>query len=186
MSNAITGLSTKDLTKNILILAGVTILVPTLAVMPGLGYALKPILKSQGLYPSDIDRTLKRLKKQKLISISYEGEQTKITLTENGKRKVLSFKLEEMRLKKGKWDGWWRIVIFDIPEKDRKGRNYLRNKMQELGFYMLQKSVLVTPWECKKEIDFIKHYYNLGDCVNLIKAKTFDGEDPVRNYFELD
>lgn len=186
MKDSQEGLTKKELSKIILILAGATILVPALAVMPGLGYALKPILKNQGLYPSDIDRAVKRLKKQKLIAISYEGKQTKITLTENGQRKVLSFKLSEMKLKKGKWDGWWRIVIFDIPEKDKKARNFLRSKMQELGFYMLQKSVLVTPWECKDEIDFIKHYYGIGDCVNLIRAKTFDGEEAVKNYFELD
>lgn len=180
------GLSKKDLTKTILILAGVTLLVPTLAVAPGLGYALKPLLKCAKLYPSEIDRAVDRLKRQRLISINYQGEQTKITLTEDGKRKVLSYKLGELKLKTGKWDGWWRVVIFDIPEKDRKGRNCLRSKMQELGFYMLQKSVLVTPWECQNEIDFIKYYFRLNDHVNLIKAKTFDGEDVVKNYFELD
>lgn len=178
--------SKKYLTKTILILAGVTILVPTLAVAPGLGYALRSLLKYKGLFPSDVDRAVERLKRQKLISISYEGDKTKITLTKNGQRKILSYKLEEIQLKKGKWDGWWRIIIFDIPEKDRKGRDFLRSKMQDLGFYTLQKSVLVTPWECRDEIDFIKHFYGLGDYVNLIKAKTFDGEDLVKSYFELD
>lgn len=178
--------SSKELTKLILTLAGVTVLIPAMAVAPGLGYALKPFMKNKGFYPYDIERTLNRLRQQKLISISHDGDKTKITLTQNGRRKVLSYKLSEMKLKKGKWDGWWRIVIFDIPEKDRRGRNVLRSKMQELGFYMLQKSVMVTPWECKDEVDFIKHYYNLGDYVNTIKAKTFDREDLVRNYFELD
>ena len=175
-----------ELTKTILILAGATLLVPTLAVAPGLGYALKPILKVSGLYPSDIDRAIKRLKRQKLISMSHDGDKTKITLTENGERKVLNYKLSEIKLKKGRWDGIWRIVIFDIPEKDRKGRYILRSKMQELGFYPLQKSVMVTPWKCKDEIDFIKHFYHLEDYVNLIHARIFDGEDVVRGYFELD
>lgn len=178
--------SSRDLTKAILILAGVTVLIPAMAVAPGLGYALKPFIKSKGYYPYDIERTLNRLRQQKLISISHNGDKTKITLTQNGRRKVLSYKLSEIKLKKGKWDGWWRVVIFDIPEKDRRGRNVLRSKMQELGFYMLQKSVMVTPWECRDEVDFIKHYYNLGDYINVIKAKNFDGEDLVRNYFELD
>ena len=120
------------------------------------------------------------------LSRSFDGDKTKITLTENGERKVLNYKLSEIKLKKGRWDGIWRIVIFDIPEKDRKGRNILRSKMQELGFYPLQKSVMVTPWKCKDEIDFIKHFYHLEDYVNLIHARIFDGEDVVRGYFELD
>lgn len=178
-------LTKRELTKTILTLAGVAIIIPTLAVAPGLGYALRPLLKNSKLFPSEIERAVTRLKKQRLISIDYGGDKTKITLTENGRRKVISYELGEIQLKKGKWDGWWRVVIFDIPEKDRKGRNYLRDKMQELGFYTLQKSVLVTPWECKDEIDFIRHYYGLGDCVNLIKAKTFEGEDAVKNFFGL-
>lgn len=178
--------SNKDLTKIILILAGTTVLIPTLVMFPGLGYVLKPFLKNSNFYPSYVDRTLRRLEKQKSISISYDGDKTKITLTENGKKKVLAYQLDEIKLKKGKWDGWWRIVIFDIPEKKKIARNLLRAKMQELGFYMLQKSVLVTPWECREEIDFIKHFYGVGDCVNLIRAKQFDGEDLVKNYFELD
>lgn len=178
-------LTSKDLTKIILILVGAVILVPTLAVMPGLGYAIRPLLKAKGYYPSRIDNTLKRLHKQKLISISDQDGKIKIELTEDGKRKVLAYKLEEMQLKRDKWDKWWRVVIFDIPEKKKPARDFLRKKMTELGFYMLQKSVFVTPWECRDEIDFIKHYYDVGSCVTLIKAKTFDQEDLVKNYFEL-
>lgn len=186
MSETGNGLTRKELTKTILILAGVTCLVSTMAVAPGLGYALKPLLKYAKVYPSEIDRTVNRLKRQKLILVSEDGDKIRMELTENGRRKVLAYKLEEMCLKRGRWDGWWRVVIFDIPEKKRAARNVLRSKMQELGFYMLQKSVLVTPWECKEEIDFIKHLYGVGDHVTLIRAKTFDEEDLVRNYFELD
>lgn len=178
-------LNSKDLTKVILILAGTVILVPTLAVMPGLGYAIKPLLRAKGYYPSRIDNTLRRLHKQKLISIADQDGKIKIELTENGKRKVLAYRLEEIELKKEKWDKWWRVVIFDIPEKKKTARNFLRKKMTELGFYMLQKSVFVIPWECRNEIDFIKHYYDVGSYVTLIKAKTFDEEDLVKNYFQL-
>lgn len=178
--------STKDLTKVILILAGATILVPALAISPGLGYVLKPFLKDQEYFPSRIDSAMRRLQRQKLISITEKNGKVKIALTENGKRKVLAYKFEEMQLRKGKWDGWWRVVIFDIPEKKKAARNFLRDKMSELGFYMLQKSVLVTPWDCRNEIDFIKHYYEVGDHVILLKVKTFDSEDLVKNFFELD
>lgn len=62
----------------------------------------------------------------------------------------------------------------------------LRPILKSRGFYMLQRSVLVTPWECKDEVDFIKYYYGLGNCVNLIKARSFEGEDSVKNFFGLD
>lgn len=178
--------STKDLTKTVLILAGVTVLIPALAISPGLGYLLKPFLKNENYHASEIKRTVYRLRKQKLISYNEHNGKIKISLTKSGKRKVLSYKIEEMRLKTGKWDGWWRVIIFDIPEKKKKARDSLRNKMKDIGFYQLQKSVLVTPWECEDEVDFIKNLYNVdGEDICLIKAKKFDGDDLARNYFDL-
>lgn len=167
-------------------MTGVAVLIPALAVSPGLGYALKPFLKNKDYYPSNINRTLNRLHKQKLISFDEKDGKTKITLTKEGKRKILSYKIDEMKLKRGKWDGWWRIAAFDIPEKKRQARDILRSKMMELDFYQLQKSVLVTPWECKNEIEFIKNLYGVEDeNICLIKAKRFDGDELVKNYFEL-
>ena len=177
------GLSSKDLTKAILLLAGGVLLVPALAASPGLGYALKPFLKNY--YPSKINRAVKRLHEQKLISITEKKDETIIELSEKGKRKILSYKLEEMELKIGKWDGWWRMVIFDIPEKNRRGRDYFRSQLKYLNFYLLQESVLVTPWRCRDEVDFVKHLYGVDRHVQLIMAKHFDGEEKVRNYFRV-
>src|SRR3989344_4593151 len=57
--------------------------------------------------------------------------------------------------KPARWDKLWRLVIFDIPEEERTGRMALAAKLKELGFYPLQKSVFIHPYECKDEIDFI-------------------------------
>jgi len=44
-----------------------------------------------------------------------------------------------------KWDGRWRLVIYDIPETDRKFRLMLRRELSQSGFGCLQKSVWVSP-----------------------------------------
>ena len=41
-----------------------------------------------------------------------------------------------------KWDGFWRIVIFDVPEKFKKARNALSKKIKDLGLFPLQKAFL--------------------------------------------
>ena len=38
-----------------------------------------------------------------------------------------------------KWDGKWRIVGFDIPEKKKTSKRSSKKKMRELGFITLQK-----------------------------------------------
>jgi len=42
------------------------------------------------------------------------------------------------------WDGWWIIVFFDIPEKERRTCNFFRRTIKDLGFVCWQRSVWVT------------------------------------------
>lgn len=50
------------------------------------------------------------------------------------------------------WDGKWRIVIFNIAEKDRKMRNKLRQIIKKLGFGKLSSSLYVTPFNIQQEV----------------------------------
>lgn len=110
----------------------------------------------------------------------------KIVLTKEGQNKALKFKLDEMEIKKpAKWDGEWRIVIFDIPERFKKAREALRIKLKELGFLELQKSVLVLPYECEDEIDFIVEVFLIRPFVKFVRAKSFTNEEQVRLKFDL-
>ena len=108
-----------------------------------------------------------------------------ITLTEKGKMKALTFYFENMKLNKGNWDGKWRMVTFDIPEKKRKGRDALRNKIKELGFYELQKSVWIYPFKCKDEIDFIIEFFGLRRYVRFVVVDSIDNEPHLKAIFKL-
>jgi len=110
----------------------------------------------------------------------------KIVLTKEGQKKALRFKLDEMEIKKpAKWDGEWRIVIFDIPEKFKKAREALRMKLKELGFLELQKSVLVLPYECEDEINFIMEVFLIRPFVRFVRAKSFTNEEQLKIKFNL-
>jgi DNA-binding transcriptional regulator PaaX len=174
----------KDLTKDVLLLAAVGAAVPVVVAFPCIALALRPLLKNQ-YPPSEIKRTLKRLHAQELIDIREDGKFTKIELREKGKKKILSFDIENLKLKRQNWDGWWRVVIFDIPEKNRDARDFLRAKLKEVGFFKLQKSVLVTPWDCQEIVDFVKHYYQVGEYVDLVMAKQFKNDEQLKHYFRL-
>ncbi len=43
------------------------------------------------------------------------------------------------------WDELWRIVSYDIPEKNRNKRRLIRQNLYELGFKQLQRSVWLSP-----------------------------------------
>src|SRR3989344_3419862 len=56
-------------------------------------------------------------------------------LTAKGKERFLQHQFNILALPRAKrWDGKWRIVLFDIPEPKKKIRDSLRRKLKALGF----------------------------------------------------
>lgn len=117
----------------------------------------------------------------------FEDGSIKVVLTENGKKKALLYNIEEMEIKKpDHWDGKWRLVIFDIPEKIRKGRDALRDKLKDLGFKELQKSVFIHPYPCKDEIDFITEVFELRKYVRFAEVTKITNEAQLKLRFGLE
>lgn len=146
----------------------------------------KKYLKNK-LEERKIAKILDRLRRNKVIILKEEGEKFKVELTEKGKRKVKEIKFKEMKIEKPKiWDGKWRIVIFDIPDKYKKtARDALREKLKELNFYLLQKSVWVIPYPCQKEIQFLCELFNITPFVNIIVAENIYNDFKLRKKFKL-
>lgn len=46
-----------------------------------------------------------------------------------------------------RWDGTWRVISYDFPEKERSKRNSLRYMLEKVGFLQIQKSMWVFPYE---------------------------------------
>ena len=111
---------------------------------------------------------------------------TTLVLNENGKKIALRFNIDQMKINKpANWDGKWRIVMFDIPEKLRKLRDSLRLHFREVGLIELQKSVLVFPYPCSKEVEFILEFYNARKYVRFILAEKIDNQLHLMKKFNL-
>ena len=111
---------------------------------------------------------------------------TTLILNENGKKKALIFNIEQLKINKpSRWDGKWRMVMFDIPEKIRRLRDSLRLHFHDLGFIELQKSVFVHPHPCKKEIEFLIEFYNARKYVRFVLVDEIDNELHLRGKFKL-
>ncbi len=114
-----------------------------------------------------------RLKKERsLICRGEENGQMIYELTSKGDGKVKKFLLDTLEIvPPRRWDGMWRVVMFDIPIRKRKSvRDSFRRKLQELGFYQFQRSVWVHPFPCETEIEFLKDYHRLGSCVTVWRS----------------
>ncbi len=117
-----------------------------------------------GYFPKEYSRkslgiTIKRLEQKGFIQKGIMEDEICIKLTELGvqkldeKRKRRKEKaLLNYKEKKEKWDGKWRIVIFDIPEANKRVRQVLRETLKVLEFWPLQKSVWVSKNNYTKEL----------------------------------
>ncbi|KKW28800.1 MAG: Transcriptional regulator, PaaX family [Parcubacteria group bacterium GW2011_GWB1_52_7] len=98
---------------------------------------------------------LSRLQSAGLVERRGRKRQSVWRLTEAGDRYL---KAEN---NKPKPDGIQRLVIFDIPEKERRKRDVIRGELAGLGYSQLQKSV----W--KGEIPLSNDFIELLDALSL-------------------
>ncbi|MFH1990627.1 MAG: hypothetical protein ABIJ19_02110 [Patescibacteria group bacterium] len=135
----------------------------------------------------NLREAIKRLYQSKLIDYRENKDgSASLILTDNGKDRILRYEIDKIEIKKPThWDNLWRMVIFDIPEDKKSGRNALNAKLKELGFYPMQKSVFVHPYECKDEIDFIMELFELTPYVRFLRVKDIDVELHLKEIFRL-
>ena len=134
-----------------------------------------------------VKQTVERLRSQKILSVKkLETGETVIKLTQNGKKKLLKYQLTDLTIPAPiKWDGLWRIVLFDIPEDKREGRDLLRSMIKRLGMRQLQRSAWVYPYPCKNEIDFVSAYYGIGKYILYLETKELENESHYLQLFNL-
>jgi phenylacetic acid degradation operon negative regulatory protein len=110
----------------------------------------------------------------------------KIVLTDKGVSRAIIESPDALTIKKSKkWDGYFWVVLFDVPETRRKIRDALRFHLKKMKFYELQKSVFVIPYPCVKEIKFLAEYYNIRKNIRLIEARSIDHEKEIMKHFKL-
>ena len=115
---------------------------------------------------SALSQAIARLREQGLVELISDKDMV-LRLTDEGKTKALLVSLQQQE---DIWDGRWRIVIFDIPEKRRIARDLLRYRLKQWGFAPWQQSVWVTKKNCTKPLrEYIKKI-GIMDWVMVIES----------------
>jgi DNA-binding transcriptional regulator PaaX len=131
--------------------------------LPAFGILIKENEKGNRRIKNFVN-TFYALKRRGLIKFEKKNNQIFISLTEEGKKRTGKYQIDDLKIERPrKWDRKWRIVIFDISSGKRIVREALRGKLKNLGFYQLQKSVWIHPFDCLKEVEFLKNFFGLSD-----------------------
>jgi CRISPR-associated endonuclease Cas2 len=84
-----------------------------------------------------------------------------------------------------KWDGFWRMVIFDIPEQSRDKRDLLRELLKTNGFLKLQDSVYINPYPLNRDAIKYLGLSGLRNYIRIISIKEIDDDSDLRKHFKL-
>lgn len=128
----------------------------------------------------------KNLRRQGLIRMSKGADGYEIRLTEKGRERIGEVAYGHIAVRSQEhWDGIWRLVLFDIPNKHRWARECFRAKLKDMDFFQLQKSIFVTPYPCEKEISFLAGLFHIASSVRVAEATTIGDDTHLRAHFNL-
>lgn len=117
------------------------------------------------------------------IKVTQKKGKKFLSLTQKGELQMLVSKAGVE--KKDKWDGKWRIIMFDIPVAANNKRNLLRSLLKRNHFIKLQASVFISPYELNREaIDYLKQS-GLINFIRIIKVEELDEEKELKKRFKL-
>jgi CRISPR-associated endonuclease Cas2 len=160
-------------------------LLATTALAPALPGALKKL----GMIPTGpsdigaINRARNRLLKKGLLLRTREGF---LKLTPAGKRAWLMAQAVASRTRTPrKWDGRWRMLIFDIPEKRKATRDKTRRMLTMVGFVRLQDSVWIYPYNCEDFVALLKADLKIGRDMLYLIVDEMEADASVRRHFNV-
>jgi CRISPR-associated endonuclease Cas2 len=78
------------------------------------------------------------------------------------------------------------MVMFDFPKEMTTTRNSFRQKLEDIGFKVYQRSVYLYPFECTDEVKSICDFFNAQQYVRYLVAVDIDGAEVYISLFNLE
>jgi CRISPR/Cas system-associated endoribonuclease Cas2 len=116
-----------------------------------------------------------------LIKTTKEG----LELSEKGEERLKSFEVKLFKRPKY-WDGKYRLVIFDIPEKKRQSRKQITGQLIAMGFIRLQQSVWIGLYDCSEIIGLMRMDANVRNNLIYMTVESIENDQILRQQFGVD
>jgi len=170
----------------ILLMVGAGILAyvgsPALAIFS----VFKAKIKNDTYNKKQIFNSIGFLKRRGLVRQNLKKGKLEMVLTPKGYKDISYINIDLIQINRPKgWDKKWRVVMFDIPVRFNKGREGIRWKLKEFGFFQLQKSVWVYPFDCVKEIAEIANFWGVSKYIEIMLVENISNEQKLRVHFNL-
>ncbi|MEI8269929.1 MAG: hypothetical protein WCG45_01035 [bacterium] len=122
-------------------------------------------------------RSIKNLVESGCVEIHNSDNQKYLKITKKGQGKLNCIKLEgEEALVSNTWDGFWRIIILDLPEDRKSEREALRYLLKKANFICIKNTVWISPYPYEHLFTNIKKDLDLGTELMIIVTDKLDPE----------
>ena len=150
---------------------------------------LDPISRKNTMrFNQRVTQALLRLERRGLIHIESEGRGRQVIITSKGEKIIDALYAESYVIPRPfRWDGKWRLVMFDVPEKRKKVRDTLRMLLRSAGFIYFQDSAWIQPYLCDELVTLLRSHLGSGKGeIRYLTASFADESDyAFRKHFDL-
>jgi DNA-binding transcriptional ArsR family regulator len=123
-----------------------------------------------------LTRSIKGLEEAGLIEQIHSGQGEYARLTKDGKKKAHSLKLDgDGAVINTSWDGYWRMIIIDMPEDRKAEREALRYLLKKAGFICVKNSVWISMLPFENLFTNIKKDLDLTTEMMIVVTNKIDG-----------
>ncbi len=124
-----------------------------------------------------LNRSIKNLAESGYIEVLHSDNKSYLKLTTKGRNKLNRIKLEGVgTLVPIVWDGWWRIIILDIPEDRKSEREALRYLLKKANFTCIKNTVWISPYPYEHLFTNIKKDLGLQTEMMILVTNKIDEE----------
>lgn len=169
-----------ELTLSIL---GTVGLVSLAVIAPGILGAIGKLKSHAGLTrkgkAEKIYKSFYYLRRSGQIKMRITRNDLKVSLSNLGKKKLEKLNLKTLNIvTPAVWNRKWWLVAADIPTKEYKhSADLFRRKLEQLGFYPLQRTLWLYPFDPRKEISFVASWYRIERFVTVMEVNRLDRDD---------
>ncbi len=124
-----------------------------------------------------INRAIKKMISDDVIEEHETSFSSFLSLTKSGRQKLRNIKLSSQHhLVSTIWDGYWRIIIVDIPETKKGKRDALRYVLKKANFVQIKNSMWISPFPMEHMMIGMKEDLELHEELMIFVTDKLDPE----------
>lgn len=161
-------------------------LVISCVILPGMAPILKMVNAATSRERERTRRAVHRLERKGALVRERRRDGEYFSVSKKGEKRLKDYLLDDLTIPEVKrWDGVWRVVSFDIPEKKGNIRREVSFKIKDMGMIAVHNSVFISPYPCKNELDFLLDFYSVRQYFLYFETKTLEPEEAARKHFTI-